>query len=169
MPASGKVGGEPYVAHLLAVCSIALEYGADETTAIAALLHDAVEDQGGAKSREEIRHRFGDQVTAIVDECSDTEVTPKPPWRQRKEAHIAHAASASTAAKLIMAADKLHNLRSLVRELRRSGAAIWQHFSASPQDVLWYQRSMRAALADGIPLLLAEDIGRAIAEFDSLL
>src|SRR3954449_6057545 len=85
-----KGSGTPYVAHLNGVASIALEHGADEDQAIAALLHDAIEDQGGAATREEIRRLFGDRVTSIVDACTDSEVEPKPPWRPRKEAYIAH-------------------------------------------------------------------------------
>jgi GTP pyrophosphokinase len=90
-----KGGGVSLYSHLLGVASIALEYGANEDEAIAALLHDAVEDQGGAATREEIRRRFGDTVTQIVDGCTDADTTPKPPWRQRKEAYIAHIPQAS--------------------------------------------------------------------------
>src|SRR5205085_11747027 len=101
-----KGTGVPYVSHLLAVAGIALEHGADEDEAIAALLHDAIEDQGGAATREEIRRRFGDRVVGIVDGCSDTDVSPKPPWRERKEAYIAHVRDASPSVRLVSAADK---------------------------------------------------------------
>ena len=80
----------PYVAHLLAVCSLVLEDGGDEDEAIAALLHDGPEDAGGHETLEEIRRRFGDRVADIVADCSDTFETPKPPWRERKEAYLAH-------------------------------------------------------------------------------
>jgi GTP pyrophosphokinase len=103
-----KGSGVPYIAHLLGVASIALEYGAQEDEAIAALLHDAIEDQGGIATREEIRRRFGDTVTAIVEGCTDAHTTPKPPWRERKEAYIAHLHHASPAVILVSAADKLH-------------------------------------------------------------
>src|SRR5436190_10063419 len=96
-----KGTGIPYIAHRLAVASIALEHGADEDEAIAALLHDAIEDQGGATTREEIRRRFGDRVVGIVDGCSDTDVSPKPPWRERKEAYIAHVRVASPSVRLV--------------------------------------------------------------------
>ena len=84
----------PYIAHLLGVCALVLEDGGDEDEAIAALLHDAAEDQGGLKTLEEIRRRFGEQVAAIVDGCTDTYETPKPPWRGRKETYLEHLRSA---------------------------------------------------------------------------
>ncbi|PJB60459.1 MAG: phosphohydrolase, partial [Armatimonadetes bacterium CG_4_9_14_3_um_filter_66_14] len=87
----------PYVAHLLAVCSTVLEKGGTEDQAIAALLHDGIEDQGGAPTREVIRGRFGDRVVEIVDGCTDAEGEPKPPWRQRKEAYLAHLRDAPAA------------------------------------------------------------------------
>ena len=98
----------PYISHVLAVASIALEHGADENEAIAALLHDAVEDAGGAPVREEIRKRFGEEVATIVDGCTDTDESPKPPWRTRKEAYIAHLRDAPDSVALVSAADKLH-------------------------------------------------------------
>src|SRR5881227_3632367 len=116
----------PYISHLLAVTSIVLEQGGNEDEAIAALLHDAIEDQGGAPTREEIRRRFGDTVVAIVDGCTDTEVMPKPPWRERKEAYIAHIREASTAVRLVSAADKLHNARAVLADYRVLGDALWQ-------------------------------------------
>src|SRR5436305_7738018 len=99
----------PYMAHLLGVASIALEYGADEDEAIAALLHDAGEDAGGTGRIEDIRVRFGDQVADIVQSCTDAVTIPKPPWRARKEQYIAHLASADSASLLVSASDKLHN------------------------------------------------------------
>src|SRR5439155_24453621 len=94
----------PYVAHLLAVAAIVLEHGGTEDEAIAALLHDAIEDQGGAAMREAIRARFGDAVVEIVDGCTDADVHPKPPWVERKEAYIAHLAEASPSIILVSAA-----------------------------------------------------------------
>ena len=111
-----KGSGTPYLAHLLGVASIVLEYGADEDEAIAALLHDAIEDRGGAQTREEIRRRFGDWVTEIVDGCTDSDRQPKSPWRQRKEAYIARLPQASKSVRLVSAADKLYNTRSLLKD-----------------------------------------------------
>ena len=103
-----KASGIPYIAHLLAVTSIALEYGADEDEAIAALLHDAIEDQGGQAIRAEIDRRYGTRVAAIVEGCSDTDVFPKPPWRQRKEAYLAHLRTAPASVRLISVSTQVY-------------------------------------------------------------
>ncbi len=117
----------PYVTHLLAVAAIVGENGGTEDEAIAALLHDAVEDQGGAPTREEIRRRFGDAVAGIVDEVSDTDVVPKPPWRERKEAYVKHVRDAQRSARLVSAADSciMHapSWRTCVRRATRRGGA----------------------------------------------
>src|SRR5205823_14149785 len=141
-----KGGAVPYVAHLLAVAAIALEHGAGEDAAVAALLHDAIEDQGGAATREEIRRRFGDAVVAIVDGCTDTEVVPKPPWRGRKVAYIAHLRQASAAVRLVSAADKLHNARTILADYRVLGDGLWQRFTGGKDGTLWYYRSVVEAL-----------------------
>jgi hypothetical protein len=119
----------PYVAHLLAVASLVLEHGGGEDQAIAALLHDVVEDQGGAAAAAEIRARFGDRVADIVLACTDTEATPKPPWRARKEAYVASVAGKSDDAILVTAADKLHNASAILEDYRVLGEALWR---ASP-------------------------------------
>ena len=138
-----RKGGEvPYIAHLLGVASIALEYGANEDEAIAALLHDAIEDQGGAATREEIRRRFGDTVTEIVDGCTDSDTTPKPPWRQRKQAYIAHIPKASASVLLVSAADKLYNSWSILKDYRLIGDAVWERFQGGKDGTLWYYRSL---------------------------
>ncbi|QLE57759.1 HD domain-containing protein [Nostoc sp. TCL26-01] len=137
-----KGSGVPYIAHLLGVASIALEYGANEDEAIAALLHDAVEDQGGAATRAEIRRRFGESVTAIVDGCTDTDSTPKPPWQQRKEAYIAHIAHASPSVLLVSAADKLYNAQSILKDYRLVGESLWDRFQGGKAGTLWYYRSL---------------------------
>jgi (p)ppGpp synthase/HD superfamily hydrolase len=101
----------PYISHLMAVSALVLEAGGDEDLAIAALLHDAVEDQGGAPTLQIIRRMFGDRVANVVMECSDTDREPKPPWRERKERYLTHLLSASADALLVSMADKLHNAR----------------------------------------------------------
>jgi len=132
----------PYIAHLMAVSSLALEHGATEDEAIAALLHDAIEDQGGAVVREAIRSRFGDAVTAIVDGCSDADTIPKPPWQARKQAYLDHLATAPPSVRLVSACDKLHNCRSILTDYRIHGDALWDRFKGGKAGTLWYYRSL---------------------------
>lgn len=132
----------PYIAHLMAVASLALEHGATEDEAIAALLHDAIEDQGGAETREAIRSRFGNTVTAIVDGCTDADTIPKPPWKARKQAYIDHLATASASVRLVSACDKLHNCRSILTDYRLHGDALWARFKGGKDGTLWYYRAL---------------------------
>jgi len=161
-----KLPGTPFAAHLLRVAGIVLEHGADEETAIAAVLHDAIEDQGGPKAREIICERFGERVAGIVEECSDTDETPKPPWRQRKEKYLAHLASASPPAQMISAADKLDNVRSLLASYGQSGEAVWEHFRGGREGTLWYYRSVCDILRRVGPKSLVEELSCAVAEFE---
>jgi GTP pyrophosphokinase len=142
-----KASDVPFVSHLLSVAGLVLEFGGNEDEAIAALLHDAVEDQGGLATREEIRRRFGDEVIAIVNGCTDADRMPKPPWRERKEAAIATARSAGASVRLVIAADKIHNALSVLRELRQIGDEVWQRFRGGRDGSLWYYREMAMALA----------------------
>jgi len=144
-----KGSGAPYITHPMAVASIVGQYGGDEDQAIAALLHDVMEDCGVAEER--IRDRYGERVARIVVACTDTTEQPKPPWRPRKEAHIAKVRDEPGEAKLVMAADKLHNALSILRDLRRPsvGDVVWTRFTAEKPDVLWYYRSMTEALGHG--------------------
>ena len=166
-----KVSGVPYVGHLLGVTSIALGYGADEDEAIAALLHDAVEDQGGAAMREEIRQRFGERVAAIVDGCTDTDEVPKPPWRARKEAYISHLSGASPSVLLISSSDKLHNARSILRDYRADGESVWDRFTGGKDGTLWYYRTLtdtcraisRSALVDELDCTVTE-LGHLVSQ-----
>ena len=132
----------PYIAHLLSVAALVLEAGADEDVAIAALLHDAVEDQGGLETLAEIRRRYGERVANIVDSCSDAYTIPKPPWRERKEAYLQHLSEATPAARLVSLADKLHNSRSILRDLYQDGEQVWNKFKGGKQGTLWYYRSL---------------------------
>jgi (p)ppGpp synthase/HD superfamily hydrolase len=133
----------PYLGHLLSVASLVIEAGGTETQAIAALLHDAAEDQGGEPTLAEIRKRFGEQVASIVAECSDTFETQKPSWRERKRRYIDHLADASDDAVLVSLADKLDNARAILRDYRLVGKKLWQRFSEKdPQQHLWYYRSL---------------------------
>lgn len=140
-----KGSGIPYVGHLLSVASLVIEGGGTEDQAIAGLLHDAVEDQGGAPTLAEIRARFGDGVATIVEECSDTDQVPKPPWKARKQAYVDHLGYASKATLLVSLADKLDNARAILRDHRSDGPAVWQRFSEQdPREHLWYYRSLLA-------------------------
>jgi GTP pyrophosphokinase len=161
-----KVSGTPYLGHLLAVAAIVLEHGGGEDEAISALLHDAIEDQGGPPAREEIRRQFGAVVAEIVDGCTDSDVTPKPPWRARKEAHLAHLRVASPSVCLIVAADKLDNARSLLRECRRHGPSLWGHFRGGRDGTLWYLRAAIEAVQHAAPAPLVEEVESVVAQLE---
>jgi (p)ppGpp synthase/HD superfamily hydrolase len=138
-----KGSGVPYVAHLLGVASLVLEYGGNEDETIAALLHDAVEDQGGKETRQMIASKFGETVAQIVDGCTDADTQPKPPWRERKEAYIAHIASASPSVLLVSACDKLYNARTILADYRRVGDEIWERFKGGKKEgSLWYYQAL---------------------------
>jgi len=163
-----KGSGVPYVAHLLAVAALVIESGGDEDESIAALLHDAVEDQGGTATAAEIRRRFGDRVAEIVEGCSDTDVIPKPPWRPRKEAHLAHLRVASPSVLLVCAADKLHNARSILDEYRRQGDALWVRFKGGRDGTLWYYGASLAVLKERSANGLVEELERVVAELQAV-
>ncbi|MEG4203220.1 HD domain-containing protein [Microcoleus sp. Pol7_A1] len=160
-----KGSGVPYIAHLLGTASIALEYGANEDEAIAALLHDAIEDRGGPTTREAIRHRFGDTVTAIVDGCTDSDETPKPPWRQRKQAYIDRISTASASVRLVSAADKLYNVRSILKDSRQLGDVVWERFKGGKEGSLWYYRSLVEAFRKAELTPIVEELDRTVLEF----
>ncbi|HLI09668.1 MAG TPA: HD domain-containing protein [Ktedonobacteraceae bacterium] len=159
----------PYISHLLAVASLVLEYGGNEDEAIAALLHDAIEDQGGAATREEIRRRFGNSVVAIVDGCTDAEVIPKPPWRERKENYIARVRHEPASVRLVSAADKLHNARSILADYRVLGDELWRRFAGGKQGTLWYYHSLVDAYRAAATNPLVEELARTVAEIDALV
>ena len=158
----------PYVAHLLGVTSIALLFGANEDEAIAALLHDAVEDQGGAETREEIRRRFGENVAAIVDGCTDTDVVPKPPWRARKEAYILHIRNASSSVRLVSSADKLDNARAVLGDYRVVGENLWARFKGGKDGTLWYYSELVKAFREAGGGLLVDELDRVVKEIHRL-
>jgi GTP pyrophosphokinase len=163
-----KGSGVPYISHLLGVTSIVLEYGGSEDEAIAALLHDAIEDQGGATTREEIRRRFGDRVTEIVEGCTDTDVTPKPPWRPRKEAYLVHLAKASPSVILVSAADKLYNARSILKDYLLIGDEIWERFTGKKEGTLWYYRSIVEVLNQKTSHPLIQELQQVVVQLETL-
>ncbi len=160
----------PYIAHLIAVAAIVLEYGGDEDQAIAALLHDAIEDQGGDATRREIRERFGDRVVGMVNDCTDAEVEPKPEWKERKRAYIAHINSADEASLLVSMADKLHNSTAIVRDYRQVGAKVFKRFKPGAEEVAWYYRSLVEAFDargfEGGTKALLEELKLAVGELE---
>ena len=159
----------PYIAHILGVTAIALEYGADEDEAIGALLHDAAEDGGGEARLAEIRARFGDAVGDIVLGCSDSLVEhpeDKLPWRDRKENYLAHIENASDSVSLVSAADKLHNVRAITRDLREHGDEVWERFQGKREGTLWYYEAVADALLRRYHAPLTRDLQ---SEVDELL
>jgi GTP pyrophosphokinase len=158
----------PYVAHLLAVASLVLEAGGDEDEAIAALLHDAIEDQGDKITLEDIGSCFGEKVAAIVASCTDSTTVPKPPWRARKQTYIAHLKDASTSARLVSIADKLHNARSILADYRLLGEAVWGRFNGGKQGTLWYYRALVDAFQESGPIPLLKELDRVVSEIERL-
>jgi (p)ppGpp synthase/HD superfamily hydrolase len=164
-----KGTGIPYIAHILGVAALALEYGADEEESIAALLHDAAEDGGGEATLAEIRARFGDIVGDIVLGCSDSLVEDpedKLPWQERKENYLAHLENASQSVCLVSAADKLHNVRSIVRDYHEHGDAVWDRFQGKRDGTLWYYQTVADTLIRRYRTQLTRDLQE---EVDKLL
>ncbi len=159
----------PYVSHLLAVAALVLEYGGDEDEAIAGLLHDTVEDAGGQSRLADLRERFGDRVAEIVLGCTDTDTVPKPPWRARKEAYIAHLKHASPSAWLVSACDKLHNSRCIVADLRQFGHQVWDKFKGGRDGTLWYYATILAEYQRlGVCTPLVEELSRTVLTMQEL-
>lgn len=134
------------------------------------MLHDAVEDRGGDATRQKIRERFGDRVTAMVDDCTDADVEPKPPWKERKLAYIAHIATANEDSLLISMADKLHNATAIGRDYRRIGAEVFGRFKVGPDEVAWYYRSLVEAFEarqfEGDARALLDELKLAVDELE---
>jgi (p)ppGpp synthase/HD superfamily hydrolase len=158
----------PYVSHLMAVCALVLEAGGDEDQAIAALLHDAVEDQGGLATLETIRQLFGDRVSATVEACSDSTVSDpkmKPPWRERKEKYLAKLPSADQSALIVGAADKLHNVRAVLTDYRQIGQELWSRFNVGKEEHLWYYGALVEAFKKTTaPKVLVDQLERLVSE-----
>jgi (p)ppGpp synthase/HD superfamily hydrolase len=165
-----KGGDIPYFGHLLSVAGLVIEADGDETQAIAALLHDAAEDQGGEATLAEIRTKFGEDVATIVDECSDTFETPKPPWRERKARYIAHLDEASKKTILISLADKLDNARAILRDFRAHGPQLWERFSVhDPAQHLWYYGSLLDVYRRRSDSWMVAELERVLLELEQLI
>ncbi|HYZ68419.1 MAG TPA: HD domain-containing protein [Mycobacterium sp.] len=166
-----KGGDIPYVGHLLSVAGLVINDGGSEAQAIAALLHDAVEDQGGPATLDEIRNNFGDDVARIVAECSDTDEEPKPAWLERKQNYIDHLATVGEDTLLVSVADKLDNARSMLRDYHEHGPKLWERFNRkNPQDHLWYYSGLlNAYRARGLNSWMVDELGRVVGELKRLV
>jgi (p)ppGpp synthase/HD superfamily hydrolase len=165
-----KKTGIPYIAHILGVTAIALEYGGNETEGIGALLHDTVEDCGGAERLRDIQEKFGDDVARIVDGCTDSDQTPKPPWLDRKRAYVEHLKDSDSSTRLVSASDKLHNTRVILAELRRNGLEVFERFAGKKDGTLWYYHALVTAFsqhADHADLI--DELDRVVSEIEKLV
>jgi (p)ppGpp synthase/HD superfamily hydrolase len=167
-----KGGNIPYVAHLMSVCALVLEAGGDEDQAIAGLLHDAVEDQGGLSTLDTIRGMFGDRVANTVEACSDSTASDpakKLPWRERKDKYLDHLRSANGDALLVSAADKLHNARAILSDYRELRETLWSRFNAQKEDQLWYYGTLVETLRQtAAPRMLVDELERVVKELKQL-
>jgi len=161
-----KASTIPYIAHLMGVASLVLEFGGDEDLVIAALLHDVVEDCGGAPMLKEVRRRFGPRVAKIVDGCTDSDTYPKPPWRERKETYIRHLKTSDAETRLVSAADKLNNVRSILSDYRDVGEVVWVRFSGGRDGTLWYYRALLEEFLQRKPNRLIRELELAIKELE---
>jgi (p)ppGpp synthase/HD superfamily hydrolase len=158
----------PYIAHLMGVASLVLEAGGDEDLAIAALLHDVVEDCGGAPMLNQVRRRFGARVAKIVDGCTDAYVIPKPPWHDRKVSYINRLKKENADTRLVSAADKLNNVRSILSDYRVIGESVWSRFNGGREGTLWYYRTLRDEFLRSKLNRITRDFDLAVRELESL-
>jgi (p)ppGpp synthase/HD superfamily hydrolase len=163
-----KASTIPYIAHLMGVASLVLEAGGDEDLAIAALLHDVVEDCGGMPMLKEVRRRFGHRVAKVVDGCTDADTFPKPPWRERKEKYILHLKTADADTRLVAAADKLNNVRSILRDYRAIDESLWSRFNGGREGTLWYYRTLRDQFLRQKRNRITRELELAVNELETL-
>lgn len=155
----------PYVSHLMAVASLVMEHGGDENQAIAALLHDGPEDQGGTTTLREIERRFGEDVARIVEDCTDVWIEPKPDWRLRKEAYLSNLPKKPPRSLLVSLADKVHNAEAILYDYRTLGDALWARFSGGAGGTRWYYRELAGFFSQAMPGRLSERLTRAVDDF----
>jgi (p)ppGpp synthase/HD superfamily hydrolase len=163
-----KGSSVPYIGHLLGVCAMVIEEGGGETEAIAALLHDIVEDQGGSERLAEVRSRFGEAVATIVEACSDRiDRENELPWRERKATYLAHLDSQPTEVLIVSLADKLYNARAIQRDYRQSGAKLWERFNAERGETLWYYRELSHRFARLMPdCRMTRELATVVADLE---
>ncbi len=157
----------PYISHLMSVAALVLEAGGDEDQAIAALLHDVVEDCGGVPVLAEVQRHFGDRVAKIVAGCTDAYTIPKPPWKQRKLDYLEILRRADDDIRLVSAADKLHNVRTILADYRTEGDAVWERFSGRRDGTLWYYRAVLEVLEGGKRNRLVDELQRVVTELET--
>jgi (p)ppGpp synthase/HD superfamily hydrolase len=163
-----KASTIPYIAHLMGVASLVLEAGGDEDLVIAALLHDVVEDCGGAPILARVRKQFGVRVAKVVEGCTDADSYPKPPWRERKERYLAHLKDADAETRLVSAADKLNNIRSILTDYRQLGELVWERFNGGREGTLWYYRALLDEFLRQPPNRITHDLDLAVRELELL-
>jgi len=163
-----KGSREPYFTHLMSVAALVLENGGSENQAISALLHDAVEDQGGLPTLEMIKSKLGQEVADIVDGCTDAYTQPKPPWKERKSAYLEKLKTAPDTILLVSLADKVHNARSILRDFQKEGDVIWERFKGGKSGTLWYYQSL-ANIFDRSPYpFLKQELRQLVEEIITL-
>ena len=173
-PRTRKETGIPYISYLIGVAGLVLENGGDRDQAIAGLLHDAIEDRGvdypgGVDAlRSDIETEFGPMVLRIVEGCTDAETIPKPPYRERKERYIAHHEDAPPEVLLVSCADKLHNARAIVANLRATGNALFERFNGGREGTLWYYESLASVFERRGPRPLAAELRRTVETMKTL-
>jgi len=157
----------PYISHLLAVSALVIEHGGSEDQAIAALLHDAAEDQGGRETLDEIEQRFGPAVAAIVSDCTDSWVEPRPAWRPRKEAYLESLRHKPPQSLLVSLADKTHNARAIAVDHAAVGEAVWSRFTGGRDGSLWYYRALADTFTALMPGVLARELDGTVARLEA--
>jgi len=161
-----KQSAVPYLSHLMAVASLVLEAGGDEDMAIAALLHDVVEDCGGMPRLREIRKQFGARVAKIVEGCTDSFGVPRPEWIERKKGYLREVKHANAETRLVSASDKLHNVRTILTDYRQHGESIWSRFNGKKEGTLWYYRALSDEYQRRNRNRIAHELAIAVAELE---
>ncbi len=160
----------PYFSHVLAVTALVLEHGGTEEQAIAALLHDTVEDCGGPPVLEEIRQQFGDQTARMVEALSDAAPLPgqgKPPWKERKQTYLDHLPILPPDTMLVCLCDKLHNARSILSDMDAVGLAVFDRFKGGLEGTVWYYRSLADVFGKSLPGPAARRLDAVVAEIET--
>lgn len=155
----------PYISHLMTVSALVVEHGGDEDQAIAGLLHDAAEDQGGEATLQEIERRFGGDVAGIVADCTDAWTEPKPPWRARKETYLEKLPHKQARSLLVSLADKTHNAEAILLDYRTLGDDLWSRFNGGADGTRWYYQELAGIFVRHMPGPLADRFSQAVGAF----